>query len=778
MENFRKLFTKSTTLVIALFAVALVATGCGSSSSSSGGGGGGIGVSGNVINAAGGDGGGTGGNGGDGACGSSSCYDIDLAGSSDNDAYMTYVTTSGNIKSNFTATAIPSTTIVGGQVAAVVSGSTGSGLKANLGEEALVIEADTTLAVLGAEPTTGVAYLVASDNTVYISNGDGSLGGTLNDGDAEATGIYVKNGVTLTLELNYTSYAQITVLNDIENHGTIASDEQTATQMGGLEFYLNTYYGGSNSAINTAGTKDAQSGGDVYIYPDYSYYDAGDVDTSGADSTLTNAADGGDYYVGTYFHIETTGDIDVSGGNSTLGGGGDSGWFEFYVDEGHMWNSADINSNAGNGTTYGGYSECGYYYHDGDYASEFKNQGDILCNGGDGGTGDGGDGYWFAVNSLYGGGIYSSGDIEITGGDTASATADAGDVQYGIDLYIYDGNSSWDEDDVKGGPIQIGGNIIMTGGNTPASAAGTGDGGAGGGIFIEFDADAYIDNWADFYTFDISKVSKSHILFAGYTDVIATGGDGQYPGDGGSYYIENEEASADFTSYRESGPVVQQADVDLSGGNNNGTNVGVGGSGGDVDFETGYDYQAETIYATVINTGDIVSRGGASYNDTSRADGGDVDIVAISGVTNSGDIDVSGGTDTVNDDGTDGYGGDAGDVYLQAEAGAIVNSGDVTGNGGDGEYSGGDGSYVELYALETSNTGDVDVDGGDSEVALSGSAGGDAGCVAIYSYLATSSSVNKGTLSGTSGAGETDGDGPDMMVDGNHVVGDTSNCSW
>jgi len=93
---------------------------------------------------------------------------------------------------------------------------------ANLGNNPLTVTADTTITVEAAEPAAGIPYLVLNSPILRISDGDGNL----LIGPA-VTGVSVAAGTTLTLALNYTTYAQVTLSNDIDNDGTITTDANT-----------------------------------------------------------------------------------------------------------------------------------------------------------------------------------------------------------------------------------------------------------------------------------------------------------------------------------------------------------------------------------------------------------------------------------------------------------------------------------------------------------------------------------------------------------------------
>mgnify|MGYP000716486598 CR=1 FL=1 len=226
----------------------------------------------------------------------------------------------------------------------------------NLGDNSLAITADTTINVVTAEPAAGTPYLVASSTTLRISDGDTTLGN-----EDPVTGLSIASGATLTLALNYTTYSYLSLSNDVENSGTITTEDSSATARGGLRIYPASYIGKAGSSIDTSASLDSQSGGYLRVSADYSIYNHGDIDTFGADSAASNGGDGG--YVDLYanYLTQNTGDINSYGGDATVGTAGDGGYIDLEADYSHLHNSGDINSSGGNAPT-GGHGDSVYFY--------------------------------------------------------------------------------------------------------------------------------------------------------------------------------------------------------------------------------------------------------------------------------------------------------------------------------------------------------------------------------------------------------------------------------
>ncbi|MEC4675802.1 MAG: hypothetical protein VST72_02620, partial [Nitrospirota bacterium] len=617
----------------------------------------------------------------------------------------------------------------------------------NLGSNPLSITSATTIAVVTVEPASGIPYLVADDYALYISDGDSSI-----QDETPVTGISVASGITLTLGLNYNiaTGTRIDLSNDIDNHGTITTVDYSATQRGDLRLYMASYHG--NSAIDTSGTQDGQSGGDVYLYPNYSFFNNGTINSSGYGSITGAAGNGG--HVGIYsdYRIENTGDITSDGGTASGGGttGGNAGYIDLEAYYGDLFNSGDLSSRGGDGVTAGGNGEWQELYID--YVGELLNSGNMDASGGDATAGNGGYGDWIYL-TVYGGGIINSGDLTTTGGATTDAASNGGNGG-GISIYV---DYGYIYESTPAGDILFSGDINTSGGLAVTGTGATGSGGSGGDVYIEGDFDYY--------------PLGQRIALLGYTGIDSSGGDGNYGGYGGDVEFYHYYGWSDAYYYVPSGDVTNEVDVNATGGDvvAGATTIPAdGGDGGDFDMETDYYYgMFNPDIDKVVNKGDINTSGGNSLESTTNwsGDAGWVWIWGYNGVTNSGNITAVGGDDLGTDGGVTGYGNAGNDIDLYAELGPVKNTGDLDSSGGDGEYDGGRADNIGLFGPEVTNSGDLTANGGDANVSLAGSTGGDADYVELYAPGGRDDITQSGTVTNNGGAGATAG------TDGDYILG-------
>ncbi|MGD9006826.1 MAG: hypothetical protein PVG41_02835 [Desulfobacteraceae bacterium] len=525
------------------------------------------------------------------------------------------------------------------------AGFTATAATASLGDNPLAIAADTTLQILdpatpGDEPAAGTAYMIASDSGIYIWESGGTWAtqlDSLGDPLASVTGLSVAAGTTLTLELNYTTYARIDLSNDIDNAGTITTADASATQRGPLDMYMASYIG--SGAIDTSGSADGQAGGDIDFYSDYSFISSGTINSAGADSATADAGGGGDVYISVDYNIENTGTITTSGGAATgsAGNGGSAGYIELYA-----------------------------YY-------AVKNSGDLTASGGDGidatGSGSGGSGGDFEIEADYD--DYPMGqrvallgyeDGITTGGGDGNYGGDAGDVDlycdYGYsDTGIYTpGCNITNEVAITG----RGGNVVTGATTTPA------DGGDGASVDIETE-----DSYGMFDSQLDHVVNSGAIDVSGGASLASTT---STSGDAGNVWIWG------YNSVTNSGAItaVGGDDPDTNGGTD-----GYGNRGGYIELYS--------ELGPVENSGALTSDGGdGEYR------GGDAEWIGLFGptVVNSGVLSANGGNADAALAGS--VGGDGDDVELFAPGGIsdVSNTGSATNAGGTGETAGDDGDYI------------------------------------------------------------------------------------
>src|SRR5690554_3254212 len=541
-----KIKRKALAVAISL-ATALALSACGGSSSSGGGGG--------TLKMAGGLGGADGGNGGDGGE-----VNINLI-------------TGGDI-------------ILGAGPAPNTSFSPTNLNKAptELGANPLVVTADMTLtyvAAFGSKPTAGTYYLSGA--------GGGGYSIRLSDGDVAAfnaaevvSGLEIARGATLTLSPNNGGItAQVDINHDVIVKGTLASAERSATNMAGL--YINPasmliHRGG---VVITAGMQPGQDAGDIDVSADYSLINQGKVLSYGVENTAGTAGDGGYQYIYAGYYFENTGLMDAHGGRSEDNVGGDAGWIDVYASYGDCVNSGDV-------LAYGGFGELG---------------------GGDAGAGagaDGGDADYLDLYS-YGGGIYSTANIQGWGGSTLAVDGDGGDGGY-IEAYNYEGGH-YETSPAVG--VNIAGRIDMNGGNAVATGTGNGGDADSTGIYVDVD-----------YSSDEHANGRQDVVLH-FSKVDMNGGHGNDGGNGGDIYLYNEEGYNDALDvYLPSGTIDVRWTTLMNGGDvvKTATGNGDGGRGGDFNIESDY-YEASALpeAGLVKISGSIEMSGGESLNATSTS---------------------------------------------------------------------------------------------------------------------------------------------------------------
>lgn len=178
--------------------------------------------------------------------------------------------------------------------------------------------------------------------------------------------------------------------------------------------------------------------------------------------------------------------------------------------------------------------------------------------------------------------------------------------------------------------------------------------------------------------------------------------------------------------------------------------------------------------AGINNSGAINARSGENLETNSApfCNGDGIFFWAYSGITNTADLDTSGGNDRGTDGGTTGRGTSSSRVEMLVANGPISNIGKVTSKGGDGEYRGGNASFtMQVSATAVDNSGDIDVSGGDANPALSVSDGGNAAAVEVSGSDGLGSVNHTGALNIDGGTGETEGNDGYAIVSGFCVAG-------
>src|SRR5690554_861348 len=703
-----KIKRKALAVAISL-ATALALSACGGSSSSGGGGG--------TLKMAGGLGGADGGNGGDGGE-----VNINLI-------------TGGDI-------------ILGAGPAPNTSFSPTNLNKAptELGANPLVVTADMTLtyvAAFGSKPTAGTYYLSGAGGGGYnIRKSDGDLA-AFNAAEV-VSGLEIARGATLTVSPNNgATLAQLNLVHDVIVKGTLASAEVSATVVSNLELNAASVLIHRSGTVTTAASQPGQNAGYIDIYPDYSFINQGKVLSYGADNAAGAAGDGAYQYVDADYYFENTGLMDAHGGRSEDNVGGYAGWIDVYTNYGDCVNSGDVLAYGGFGELGGGDGNDIYFYAD--IVGDVKISGTVAFYGGDAGAGagaDGGDADYLDLYS-YGGGIYSTANIQGWGGSTLAVDGDGGDGGY-IEAYNYEGGH-YETSPVVG--VNIAGRIDMNGGN--AVATGTGNGGDvdSDGIYIDVN-----------YSSDEHANGRQDVVLH-FSKVDMNGGHGNDGGNGGDIYLYNEEGYNDALDvHLPSGTIDVRWATLMNGGDvvKTATGNGDGGRGGDFYIESDY-YEASAVAdaGLVKISGSIEMSGGESLNatSTSSARSGDGWLWGYNGATFA-NITARGGNDRASDGGTDGYGGYSDSVEIYSELGDVI-GGRVDVSGGKGEYQGGQAGYLasEGHTIRYS----LIANGGNADATLAGSTGGDLNNVYIWSQQGNPG-VSAVNVTRKAGTGTTAGD--------------------
>jgi len=237
------------------------------------------------------------------------------------------------------------------------------------------------------------------------------------------------------------------------------------------------------------------------------------------------------------------------------------------------------------------------------------------------------------------------------GGDALAANFPGGNngYSYGIDIDSYNWCSN---DPATPGKISIAGKYDLRGGN------GDEMGGYGGYFYV----------YSGGYN---SSNIGSDVELVGFPAMNLNGGDGANGGSAASYAVQ---LTTNSPNGMPAGPITNEANIEARGGKAAATTGSTGGSGGNVEMIT------------------------SGISDPSEV------------ITNSGNIDISGGT------------GDTGGSSSMINLGAqhVTNSGNLTANGGNvttgGTTGGGSGGNIYLNSYDvttlTTNTGTLSVTGG------------------------------------------------------------------
>lgn len=613
------------------------------------------------------------------------------------------------------------------------------------GSNPLFLDANTTiLQELTTEPPAGTPYL-ASDNALYVSDGDAILGPADPD-QLPITGLRIAATATITFGTTGTANLTIDLGNDFVNYGTVTSANQTAADRGNLRFDTGSFLNFGTIALGA--TAPGQNGGslDAYAYAvagsGGAVLNHGIIQSYGGDATNANGGAGGSIYLYGDSFCENTSTINSYGGaaSGNAGSGGNGGSVTLETLEGNTRNSGVINTFGGAGIAGGGSGGDFQIYID--TVGDCLNGGTLNTYGGGTGTGIGGSGGYVNYD-IWQGGIRHNADIHARGGSAGTATGDGGP---GGSVSI----NTWAGTGPVPTPVketQISGNIDLRGGD--ALANGSGNGGSGGYFTTSIAGD--------------NLPLGQELILLGYQNIDTRGGSGNYGGDGGDIYGWQNYAFDSSQEYPPGGFLLDGITITTRGGDAlaaAGAKPAAGGDGGYVWFEMDTT-SAATVPITAPSSfhfvGSIDSSGGDNLEQTqSTGAAGFVLVYARSGINLQGNITARGGNDLGI---TSGFGGAGSYVSLMTDSGDIVVSGNIDMSGGSGALHGGDAGTTTDPVAATGQgvvtVGAVSADGGNAKSTLPGSIGGNAG---DFSLLAPAgSSVSHGILSAKGGTGATPG---------------------
>ncbi len=597
--------------------------------------------------------------------------------------------------------------------------------------------------------TAGTPYFRGGNSLIYLSSGDLVA-------DAVATGVQVSAGSTLTVALNNSPNASINTNNDFINRGIVTTADASPTQRGNLFINANYYF--ADGDINTNGAATGQNGGDVNLYTT-AMYNRGDVDTSGANSGAGNGGDAGTIDMYGLNGVVNAGGLDLDGGDATgvgVGSGGTASGATLYSLNGSVANAGAVSATGGDGDIGGG--DGGGLMATTRNTGSVYNSGDVTAPGG-AGSGYGGD----IGLSTYGGAVLSSGKLDVSGGDSNVANPDGGEGGRVI-LYRVTNYSTGTE-----AGIILSGDIDISG--SDSASVGMSATGGNGGSFLVFEGGE--GNITD--PFIPGAGNRPRIALLGYSNLSFKGGDGGVGGYGGFVgIISSDVFYSSLGQTMPSGNTTIEAAIDARGGDSTVTSGAnpdyYGGEGGFVTMYSSYGYMGFPENQLIVNSGDMDMSAGNTYgNNLNLNPGGSIGMYGYSGVTNSGSMKANGSNDSINVGTMAGRGSDGGLIMFQSLA-AVDNTGSMAASGGNGEYLAGGGGMIGMYGNGLVNTAALVANGGAADGGITGSIGGNGGCIAVDG--SPGSTNHSGSISYTAGTGETNGN------EGGSNVGGIFSGNW
>jgi len=613
----------------------------------------------------------------------------------------------------------------------------------SLGTNPRTFSVDTTLSV-GSGLTAAITNILGDDNATV------------------ATGLWIKPGVTLTVNPNFPAAAprnflQLDFGDCILIEGTLRVGDYDAFPGYKVNFNLN---GNGTILIRDTGMIDGAGGpagggvggGGSYITL-FSYgtvINHGTIRSRGADGTTGGFA-GWIALESGLWGVYNTGLLDAQGGAGTAGAGGPSAGAYFYPSffggsftGGGSFNSGNVLARGGAGTAGGGNGGPIMMFQidsDGPRVSS----GLLDSSGGNvppvGGSGNGGNAGVIRVNSS-GGHTRVSGKLLAKGGNGAGAAGNGGNGGF---IEVTANSASFQ---VPGAGVYLGAVVDCSGGN------GVLGGNAGG-----------FDCWNNSIFPTVTPLvspGDTPVILAGFTSIDASGGDNlsgsvtAAGGDAGSIWFRNYPVPASGGSIY-AFDQLNEADFGTRGGD---SNNGAGGLSGGIYIgldESFGDGHCPNFGRVLENRGALTTHGGRGT--TVGSAGGGVTLFDWFNVKNSGSIVTTGGA------GGTGNGGLAGVIIMRTD-GTLTNSGTLFAQGGASVTgAGGGGGQVRLDGQTTSQLGTISARGGARTDATPGNAG-NGGSISISSWNGVALSTVVGTLGVQGGFGTTNGVAGLVLIDG------------
>ena len=502
------------------------------------------------------------------------------------------------------------------------------------GDHAFIVSSGTTTVLLDNDPNDGQPHLYARSGDAYLYLGNGN--GDATD-DVAVTGLTVPFGATLVLVDQgwWSGFGSLQLENDLLVIGTLMTD---LSANNGLYIEANLIDVETGGRITASAADPDSSGGEIYLGNGQgltrTIINRGTIDAKGDGS-----GSGGYLYLEPDDLVANYGTIDVSGGSN----GGSGGEFDAYVDYGDFYSSGTVRMNGGSGDTGGEteYSNESWYGYscwiETAYQGNTNRNGDIIISGiweakgGDGANGNGGSGgyLYFQTDGL--GTVTVNAYMSVKGGSGSGAGSSGGNAGEIDVVSTFNGGN----DNPGPGRIRIAGTYDLRGGD--------GDQNGGSGGYLQVLGQGV--NSANVGP-DVECIAFPLMLMNG-GEGAENGGNAS--GNAFSLYTYSYDGSTP------AGPIMNEADVQAKGGNS--TAGGTGGMGGYLEMRTGIPGDRSSVLS---NSGNIDVSGGDGETGGSAFDGGDAINLQAQHVDTPGCLTANGGTGTIT-------GGNGGNIILTSD---------------------------------------------------------------------------------------------------------------